>query len=35
MGYWLYEPEHIAFINREIFANWKSLVIAIYNYYVT
>jgi hypothetical protein len=33
MGYWLYEPEHIAFINWEIFGNWKSLMIVIYNNY--
>lgn len=33
MGYWLYEPENIAFINWEIFANWESLVIVIFNDY--
>lgn len=34
MGYWLYEPENIAFINWEIFGNWKSLMILICsNYY--
>lgn len=33
MRYWLSEPENTAFVNWEIFANWKSLMIAICNNY--
>lgn len=31
MGYWLHEPENIAFINWVRFANWKSPMVVTFS----